>query len=356
MTVRLLVVLSVFAVACSASPDQASAPAAPALPGASAPAPTAPSAPLASDDAGADAVALTPACVTSPVVRDIFESFSDAGTTTYFEATPDARGIVIALHGTGGTSSSLAQESVEWASFLHEAARRGYALMIPESLERTPPRQWDAQSETGDSAHIAKLVDLFEKKAKLPATTPLFIVGMSQGGGAAPIVAAKLTQTGWPVRAVGVYCAGGSSVFDHAEYTLPTTFSLMANDTVMTERPAVEANAAKLKARGVPVDLAVNDARELCPTALARIPGLDEAAARSIYESLQKAGVLDATGKVVEFSRNTESGASPPVPGLDPQYATFERTIREQLWVAMADHAFFGARNDATLSFFDAHR
>ena len=179
MTVRLLVVLSVFAVACSASPIKHPRPPPP-LP---VPArqrrrrrarrlPPTTQAQTRSPSLGACHVARR---------RDIFESFSDAGTTTCFEATPDARGIVIALHGTGGTSSSLAQEA--WNG---ELRPRGGAPRLRPHDPRVPsngPHAAAVGCAVGDrrlGSHRG-LVDLFEKKAKLPATTPLFIVGMSQG-------------------------------------------------------------------------------------------------------------------------------------------------------------------------------
>lgn len=333
--------------ACSgAAATDESAPPVPA-PADSEPVPPPPSSEAAPAPDGGAAKA---ACAAAPVVRESFASFADAGTTTYYRLTTKPRGIIVALHGAGGSSSMLVTESVEWASFFHEAVAHDYVILVPESLERAAPRQWNAQAANGDTPHIAALLDRLQTKGKLSPDLPLFVVGMSNGGGAAPIVGALLAKDGRPVRAIGIYCAGASSVFDRPDYTLPTVFSLVENDTVMTKRAEVEEAARALAARGVATDIAVLPSAPLCPEAFTRIPQIDAAASRVITSELRSAGVLAEDGRVVGFSRDLDIAA------LVPSYPSFGRQIEELLRVASAEHTFYGARNEATLAFFDARR
>lgn len=62
--------------------------------------------------------------------------------------------------------------------------------------------------------------------------------------------------------------------------------------------------------------------------------------------------MIDEAGTVLAHGSDLEGGAPP---GVRVPLAAFSADVDEQLQVVAAGHAFFGDRNDATLSFFAAH-
>lgn len=351
-TVGGLMVMVGFFVGCSGTPSSvppegagdAGAPSS----DASAPPPDAPVDAMAEASAGG--------CGGAPAVFDGRWVVGTSGGTTFHRFDhPAPKGLVIALHGTNGSSVSVATKKKEWQSF-HSAARaRGYSVLVPESEQREKPRRWD-NAPSADNADLVRLASLIEEARQaggLPSTAPIYVVGMSQGAGVAPIFGQLLASRGFPVRAVAAYCGGSSPVFARPEYTLPTIFAAMAADDVIVDSAAaVATNVAALEARRVETSSYVKPAEKLCPERFARIPGIDAAASRAIVDGLRAARVVDADGTILTHGSDLE-GAAPP--GIPPELSAFSDDIDEQLQVVAAGHAFFGDRNDATLAFFAAH-
>jgi hypothetical protein len=305
-------------------------------------------------DAMADAAA--GACGVVPAVFDGRWLVGTSGGTTFHRFDhPAPKGLVVALHGTNGSSVSVATKKKEWQSF-HAAARaRGYSVLVPESEQRDKPRRWDnaPSADNADLVRIASLIEEARRTGGLPSTAPIYVVGMSQGAGVAPIFGQLLASRGFPVRAVAAYCGGSSPVFARPEYTLPTVFAAMANDDVIVDSAAaVASNVAALEARRVETLAYVKPAEKLCPERFTRIPGVDAAASLAIVDGLRAAQVVAADGTILTHGSDLE-GAAPP--GIPPELSAFSDDIDEQLQVVAAGHAFFGDRNDATLAFFAAH-
>lgn len=296
------------------------------------------------------------ACLFAPAAFDGGFTEGQSGATAFFLFRhPAPRGLVVALHGSNGSATAVAQNKVEWQSFFAAAAARGYSLLVPESEQRDPPRHWDnaANAQNPDTARLASLLDDARKTGALPAGSPVFLIGISQGGGVAPIFGAVLASRGYPVRAVAVHSAGGSAVFQNAAYTLPTTFVAMAQDTLVPPSETISA-AASLQARGIDAEVFVKPAERLCETRFTRVPGLDPAMSREIFSGLVDAGSVAADGTVLAGGSDRDQTSS--LRGVPAAYASFTRRIDEQLQVVAARHAFCGDRNQATLAFFDAHR
>lgn len=298
----------------------------------------------------------TGACAPEPARFDGTWVVGTSGPTTFHRFDhPDPTGLVVVLHGTNGSSTSVARNKKEWQSF-HAAARaRGYSLLVPESDQREKPRRWDnaPTADNVDLRRIASLLDETVASGRLRATSPIYVIGMSQGAGVAPIFGQLLAARGYPVRAVAAYCGGASPVYARPEYVLPTTFAAMAADDVIPDAAsAVTANVAALAARGVEASSYVKPVERLCRERFVRVPGIDLDASRSVFEGLLAARVVDEAGNVLAHGSDLE-GAAPP--GIPEPLAAFSDDVDEQLQVVAAGHAFFGDRNDATLSFFAAH-
>lgn len=279
-----------------------------------------------------------------------------SGPTRYFRHdVPAAKGLVIALHGTNGAAESVATKKIEWQSFHAAAAARSLAILVPESEERAKPRQWDnsASRTNPDLTRIASLVDAIRDEGAISKSTPIYVVGMSQGGGVAPIFGQLLQAAGYPVRAVAAYCAGGSRVFEQPAYDLPTIFNAMSADSVVASGDAIEASAAALRARGVDADSFIKPVERVCPERFVRIPGIDANSSRQIFDGLVASGSVRADGTVMAIGSDRDDDA--PLEGVPTAFADRTKAISEQLQVVAAQHAFYGDRNDATLTFFAAH-
>ncbi|MFO0665852.1 MAG: hypothetical protein U0174_18005 [Polyangiaceae bacterium] len=228
---------------------------------------------LSTDAGGAATDGGAVACSSEPALFDGKWTVGTSGPTTYHRFDhPTPKGLVIALHGTNGSSASVATKKKEWQSF-HAAARaRGYSLLVPESEQRDKPRRWDnsPSANNPDLVRLASLIDEASRVGGLSPTSPIYLVGMSQGAGVAPIFGQLLAARGYPVRAVAAYCGGSSPIFSRPEYTLPTIFAAMASDDVITDASAaVEANVSALKARGVETSSYVKPSEKLWVKSLA---------------------------------------------------------------------------------------
>lgn len=296
-------------------------------------------------------------CDYPPVDRGFVWNTGTSGSTSYYTYAPPAPvGVIVALHGTNGSSLAVAEKKVEWRAFFRDAALRKYALVVPESEQRTKPRQWDSDLSAAnpDTSRITALLDELVVAGSISSTTPIYFVGISQGGGVAGIFGAVLATAGRRVGAVGVYCAGGSAAYSKPQYTIPTTFALMEKDSVTKDAAAVAANSSALNARGVDSILYTQREGRVCRARFARIAGVSVADSATIFDGLVAGGTLTAEGRVVTATTDNADSSVPP--GLPPAYAPFADAVSEQLGVVASEHAFFGDRNAETLSFFDAHR
>lgn len=307
-------------------------------------------------DAGTDGGGLGDGgCARLPVRAVPFTS-GTSGPTTWFLARAQApRGLVLALHGTNGSATSVAQNKLEWQVFFGEALARNYSVLVPESEQRTSPRRWDnsPRASNPDLVRLASLLDDAVASGAMPAGAPILVIGMSQGGGVAPLYGQLLASRGYPVRAVAVHSAGPTAVVSNAAYTLPTTFIALQNDDIVPVADTLAA-ADALAARGVPTERFLEPASAICPEAFTRIPGVDAEGSRAIFTGLVDAGVLSAAGEVRLAGSDLDQSSA--LPGVPAPFSAFTRAIDEQLQVAGARHAFFGGRAAVTLDFVEARR
>lgn len=297
-------------------------------------------------------------CIFPAAVRGFDWTVGTNGPTRYYAHAPASPvGLTIALHGTNGSAESLAENKVEWASFFRDAVMHGLALLVPESTQRTVPRQWDNDPSTTnpDITRVVALLNMMVQQGLVSSATPINVMGISQGGGVAGIFAEVMRSMGKPVRAVAVYCAGDSATYRSSRYNLPTTFCVAAEDDVAGDAEGVQANVDVLVGKGVDVELYVQPVRQACPERFTRVPGLSTADSVAIFNGLVGGGSLAADGTVLLTSSDMDTGGE-GVPGLPAAYAAASDRVREQLRVVAAQHAFFGDRNQETLAFFTNHR
>lgn len=279
------------------------------------------------------------------------------GTTYYRHDHAEPAGLIIALHGTNGSAESVATVKREWQSFHAAADARGYSILVPESDLRDAPRRWDNSVGPGnpDTARIATLIDEAVSEGAISADDPIFVIGMSQGGGVAPIFGQVLVERGFPVRGVAAYAASPNAVCERPEYNLPTTFVAMEADDVVPEAASgIDSCADSLAARGVPAETWVKPIESLCARRFTRIPSIDATESERIFGGLVEAGVVSESGEVLVYGSDLDGEST--IPGVPSEFADITREIDEQLQVVAAGHAFVGDRNEATLDFFAAQQ
>ncbi len=264
----------------------------------------------------------------------------------------DPVGIVIALHGSGGSADGWVerQRSAEKRLLLDDAVARGYAVLVPESTDRQA-RQWDTTSPHPGNPDIAHVADAIARMRALPAVPddlPAFALGMSNGGAFASILADALD-----LSAGAVYSAGGRrSVM--RETDVPYFFAFGMRDSRVDTMQAVQ-NHETLLARGIATGLFTLRATPVYATRFAREPGIDNATSRQVHAAMVDSGVLSPS--FVPW--NWLSGAPKAwdwSAELPAQIQPLRSRVQEQLDVSWADHVFFADANVAVLDFFDAAR
>lgn len=315
-----------------------------------------PGVPDADVDSASDAVSDAGSCSFVPVTLPLpfaFQKATDGNVTYYAYAPPSPKGLIVPLHGTYGSSQSVTEVKVEFLAFHAAAVARGYALLVSESDLRTPPRQWSSDLLNNvDVARFQKLIDGMRTSGAITTSTPIYFMGMSQGGGVAPIFATMLENKGYPVKAVASYCAGSPNVYASSSYSLPATFQLMEADAIV-DFSGPKMSYDTLKSRMIDTDLFVKPKEKLCAARFARIAGISESDSKTIFDALVASGVLASDGTVLVM--RSENIPDMPLPGLPSRYAMYEKQIVEQLLVVGAQHQMYGDRNAATLDFFAAH-
>ena len=145
---------------------------------------------------------------------------------TYYQIPPNAKGVIYFYHGTGGSAGSSANQ-VETEIFEKAALARGYGLVFLESTNRTS-KQWTATTDptvSPDIQHIER-VRSYLRSVGLSAQIPEYGLGMSNGGGFVPYAGYYFKY-----RSVAIYCAAGYlTVFQKADYTIPTFFMVAEHD------------------------------------------------------------------------------------------------------------------------------
>jgi len=268
-------------------------------------------------------------------------------------------GVIFALHGSNGSASLLTQKRVEWSSFFRDAVARRYALVVLDSAV-TNPREWYVATSNvtanPDLANIVEVVDKLIQAKSITSSTPIYLVGVGQGGEAAGYFASALRTAGKPVRAVAAYAAGVAATYASTAYAVPTTFAISGADPLVNG-VTVAANVAAMKARGVDAAVFTLPEGRVCNGRFTRIPGISGAASRLIFDGLVAGGALRPDGTVTFVSTDAVVwGTFLPPQGIPAAYTSHAERIAEQLRVVGADNAFYGDRNAATLDFFDAHR
>ncbi len=283
---------------------------------------------------------------------------------------PGARGLVLFLHGTGGSASFIT--STEAFAVALRALESGYGVLGTEAeeavagdLDGDGKERWDASLGllNLDLGNLNALVTNLRATGAIGATAPLFALGMSNGGsmavtlgalGGAPVAAA------FPALRFGAvisHCASGRAAAANVT-TTPTAFFVCQND----DNPEVDnadaaAKSAAIAARGVPSLYAEHPASPLYDERFLRV-GLPPATSQALAAEARAAGFIGSGGF---FTTPTDAivVAALANPALLPTLAALppssQRQVVDQVRVMQAEHQMFSDWARRAIAFFEAH-
>lgn len=293
---------------------------------------------------------------------------------------------IVLFHPRDGAAKGFFNQ-VEPRIFVNDAAAAGYALIAIDSADRehrnwqwkppaappnapvaAPPKPAppaaagapaagaapaaaDPSGSQGqgnpDVRNVTGFLASLVRRHLLAAGEPLYGLGIGMGGNFAAHLAGQLH-----LKAVALYFAPGNF---GPKYGVPTIWLMAQNDDAGKAGGGGDPRAleeyTKLLGREVPAKFDVNDASPLYPLRFWRIPGLDAADSRAIYQALKAQRFLDPKDYLVLNPQDLAWNRA--VPG---RYAPFRGAIREQLDVCYAAARFYSDFDSRVIDFFNEHR
>lgn len=284
---------------------------------------------------------------------------------------PAPRGLIFFLHGTGGGNQFITTTEAFYVAL--RALESGYGILGTEAeesvagdLDGNGLERWDAGLGAGnvDFANLDVLVAELRAAGTIGATTPLFAIGMSNGGsmavslgavGAAPI--APLFP-GLRFRAVVSHCAD-ARVAAAAVTTTPTGWLLCANDdNDSVDNASAAANSATLASRGIPTFVDAHPASPLYDERFVREPAVPLATSQALAAELRAAGFVGAGGfftmptVAIVAAVTADPALMPTLSALPPAVA---KDVIDQVLVMQAEHQMFSDWAMRAVTFFEAH-
>jgi dienelactone hydrolase len=308
---------------------------------------------------------------------EVVQVSSSTGSTTTAKTSrylggPSPVGLVLLLHGTGGSSNIIEKE--EGRAIALAAVARGYAVLAPEAeevvrgdLDGNGQIRWDPAATPGnvDFANLDALVASLRSRGVIGPLTPVYAVGMSNGGATSiglGAVSASAVAANFPnlrFSAVVSYCANGRAT-SAGITTTPTAWFLCANDdNDEVSNDDARVNAATLVSRGVPTVLDEHPASPLYPERFSRVRGVSLDTSRSIVAEFRAAGFVGADGMLTASSATIAAAVQARKSDF-PVTTSLTRSqaldLLTQLKAVQAEHTLYSDWAARTVDFLDAHR
>ncbi len=295
-----------------------------------------------------------------------------ATTKRVFSRIPDTpSGLILFLHGTGGDADFITR--TESFAVALRALENGYGVLGSEAeeavagdLDGDGRLRWDAALSRAniDFGNLNALVASLRATGAIGPTTPLFALGMSNGGNTAVslgAVGSSALAAVYPTlrfAAVVSHCAQGRAAAV-AVTTTPTAWFMCArDDNDMVSNPPAQADSAALAARGVPTQYRENPPSPLYDQRFLRVPGLDLATSQAVAAELRAAGFVGPDGFFATPSAAIQAAVAAD-PSLAPALAALAPGARnrvfDQVSVMQAEHQMYADLAAAAVAFFDAH-
>lgn len=300
------------------------------------------------------------------------DGVTGVGKTVLSYVPPSPKGLILFLHGTGGSASMIESAEAKYVALV--AVERGYAVLSTEAEEVAagePPGgdgkiRWDPSlSESNlDFGNLDSLIAGIRQSGAIGASEPLYALGMSNGGAMAlslGAVAGSSVADSFPnlrFAAVVSHCAGGRA--SAAEVTTtPTSWWLCENDDndQVSNEEAV-ANSGILASRGIPTEVDAHAASPLYDERFTRVEGVDDATSKAVAQELRAAGFVGADSMFVTASDDI-SAAVQADPAAFPATTALTGAQRvamlNQLRVMQAEHEMYSDWAHRSIDFFEEY-
>jgi hypothetical protein len=231
--------------------------------------------------------------------KRISERFEFQGLPVEFDRPiKDPVGVIYVFHGRGGGVGFLSRAVTQRT--LAPLREAGFAVAGTESWLREPRSQWNIRdrklASNGDLQRLLGLHAEFKNRGWIPAETPVFTLGMSNGAFMAMLFAAIAYEQDVDVRAVVAVQGGfGATVLDEIGYDRPTFYVLVANE-LLVNNTLVASGCDHLRARSKRCELRMLEEQPLVPALLVQY-GFDPEEADQIPSLLIRQGWVDADGR-----------------------------------------------------------
>lgn len=288
--------------------------------------------------------------------RPLYESILGRPTLRHIPKSP--RGIIYLFHGSGGSEAFAAR--LHTRRVLAPLIAAGFGFVAAPSLDRTDVRRWRLDSldpaVNPDVNYMLSLHREMVRRGEIGDATPVFTMGMSNGGGFANLFAAAAKAQGLPVTAVANYMGPFPAAMRGAESVAPTLVVVGQTDGLVAA-DAVAQVASELRRKGAQIEVHLVAERRVCASDLALVADLTPAMAEAlIRERMPAWGVLDANGARQVFLEDPLiDRADMAALGrmLAPAGAS-ARDVMNELLIAWGAHQMRSDFADRQLAFFQA--
>lgn len=276
----------------------------------------------------------------------------------------DPKGVIHLFHGTNGSAAGWINR-VENRSFVNAAIADTFGIIVTEAEEislgidlngdgKLRWKVFPVDTVNGvDYRNLRVLTDTFITRGYFTSATPVFSVGMSNGGSFSAAFSAI-----HDIEAGVSYCA--SSAMPVFEQRLsPFAFRMARFDD--NEEVGAEGNQDALQydgileTRGICHDYELNDRQPIYPQRFARLSGISPAQSQSIFNELVVNGQLDASNYALNSDLVVANIQAAPAnyPTILSFPVATQLDILGQLGVSNAEHNFYSDLNRETLDFFN---
>ncbi len=219
----------------------------------------------------------------------------------------DPVGLVFVFHGSGGSTDFVTK--VEQTEVLNHLAAAGFGIVATESIGGSD--KWDNTNTDIDSnADLSRLQALREHLVDTTpcrSTTPLYGLGMSNGGSFAAVWAIAMQSAGLDVRAIAIHNSAVFGYIGDAGIDVPTIWLASQNDETIGNGNLF-ARADEQTAAGVDNEVYESCERILRPERFLRIDGVDETEAQAIFDDMVAVGLVDASGQRAVAIEDVDAG------------------------------------------------
>ena len=274
--------------------------------------------------------------------------------TLAYSVPTGAVGIVVLLHDTGGTVGEWFS-SPEKSILTRDLVAAGYGVAALNSVNRATAA-WNLQTKLAsnpDAANVAAALDRIVRDGAIKSTTPVFLLGITEGATAAISYAELLASAtpSRPVRGTVLYAASGSETLA-VTTRIPQYFALAANDTNLGTAGNATArnNSQLLIGRGITSAAVTNTTAPVYANRFRALatPGttFTTADATSVFSALKTAAFFDSNGYLRAIPTDAALKAALPA-----AYQTRSADVAAELSVAYATSEFYSDADARVVAF-----